>query len=68
MNIILTKFNQMKTKITNDLTLQEIATLRILVADKLRAERTKFNKLAEINKLRAMQTKLRLMHEDKIWE
>jgi len=58
----------MKTKINNDLTLKEIATLRILVADKMREERTKFNKLAEINKLRAMQTKLRLMHEDKIWE
>ena len=58
----------MKTETTNEMTLQDIATLRILVADKLRVERTKFNRLKEINKLTALQTKLYLMHEDKLWD
>ena len=58
----------MKTESTSEMTLQDIATLRILVADKLRVERTKFNRLKEINKLNALQTKLYLMHEDKIWD
>ena len=59
----------MTREITTEWTLNELATLRLAIADRIRDMRDDdCSNTHEFKTLRGLQTKIRLMHEDMVFD